>query len=169
MLTRTIRLAAWRHLTVVTLLLVTLVVGACSGPAGHVSGPNPVVKLSYCGGSLQVRPSVIGVICAVSEITARDLNWSSWGKPIASAIGTAVIDLCAYSDCHTGHYKAVPIVVIASKIKTCPNHVPAYSTLQYVFVGPSPYRGVPARMKFPKFWFGSSRPSAGNQTVGLTC
>jgi hypothetical protein len=169
LLTRTIRLARWRRLTVATLLPAALVLGACSGQASHGSGPDPVVKLSYCGGSLQVRPSVIGVICTVTEITARDLNWSSWGKPIASAIGTAVIDLCAYSDCHTGHYKTVPIVVVASKIKTCANHMHAYSTLQYVFVGPSPYRGVPAHMKFPKFWFGSARPSPGNQTVGLTC
>ena len=112
---------------------------------------------------------MIGVICATNAITARDLNWPAWGKPVASAIGTAVVDLCAHNDCHTGSYRAVPIVMIASKIVTCGKKSQAYSTLQYVFVGPSPFRHVPPNMKFPSFWFGSHRPEIGSQTVSLTC
>jgi len=127
------------------------------------------VKLGYCGSSPQVRPSVIGVICATNAITARNLKWSAWGKPVSSAIGKAVVDLCAYTDCHTGRYGSVPIVVIASKIVMCGKRTHAYSDLQYVFVGRSPFRDIPANMKFSNFLFGSHRPSPGDQSVRLTC
>ncbi len=153
---------------VAALLSAPLMLGACSS-AGPAQGSAPVVKLSYCGGTPQVRPSIIGVICATNAITARHLTWSAWGKPVSSAIGTAVIDLCAYSDCHTGKYRAVPIVVVASNVVTCRGRIHAYSTLQYIFVGPSPYQGIPAHQRYTNFWFGSHRPSPGNQTVSLTC
>jgi len=130
-----------------------LLIGACSS-ASHEQQPGPVVKLSFCGGHPQVQPSVIGVVCASDAITARHLTWSAWGQPISSAIGTAVVDLCAYSECAYGIYKTVPIVLIASKITTCGKSMPAYSRLQYLFVGPSPFKGV---------------PNAHGQDVSLTC
>ena len=42
--------------------------------------------------------------CHTKDIIARKLAWSAWGKPTATAIGTAVVDLCAYEDCHSGDY-----------------------------------------------------------------
>ncbi len=155
--------------TALAAVLAAVLLAACSGPAGPRPAPAARVRLSDCGSPGQVRPDVVAVICSTNAITARRLTWSGWGKPVASAIGTAVVDLCAYTDCHTGSYRAVPVVLVASKIVTCPRRTHAYSELQYIFVGRSPFQGVPAHMKFPSFWFGSHRPSPGDQAVSLTC
>jgi hypothetical protein len=150
-------------------VLTAVLPAACSDQAGPHPAPAARVRLSYCGGPAQARPDVVGVVCATNSITARNLTWSGWGKPVASAIGTAVVNLCAYTDCHTGRYRAVPVVLVASKIVSCPRRGRAYSRLQYLFVGRSPFQGVPAHMKYPSFWWGSHRPSPGDQTVSLTC
>jgi len=91
------------------------------------------------------------------------------GKPVATAIGVAVYDWCAFEDCHTGIYNTAPIVIIASKIVTCPKRAHAYSRLQYVFVGRSPFSSLPAHMNFSNIMFGSHASPAANQTVLLGC
>ena len=146
-----------------------LLLSACSHAAGPASVPVPVT-MAYCGSGPQVRPSVLEIVCGTSEIAARSLTWLAWGKQIATGTGTAVVDLCTYEDCHTGSYGSVPIVVIASKIVRCARGTPAYSRLQYVFVGGSPFPAVPAGTKFSNYIAAPDRvvPPA-NQTVGLTC
>jgi hypothetical protein len=80
------------------------------------------------------------------------------------------VDICAFEDCHTGHYKYFPIVLIASKLRNCPNGARAYSTLKYVFVGRSPFQGIPANISFKNYITGAGRPGPPrNQTVSLTC
>jgi hypothetical protein len=101
---------------------------------------------------------------------ARRLAWSAWGKPVATAVGVAVVDLCAYEDCHTGTFGSVPIVMIASKIISCPKRARAYSRLEYVFVGRSPFAGLPAHMNFSNFLVGTGRTGPeSDQTVTLGC
>jgi hypothetical protein len=151
------------------LLVPLLLLSACSHPAGAGTGATRV-KLANCGVSPQAEPAVVNVICGTSDITARDLIWSAWGKPVATAIGTAVVDLCAFSDCHTGSYKAVPIVVAASKIGGCGHGTQGYSRLQYMFVGRSPFADLPANVSFSNFMTGAARPGPPrDQTVSLTC
>jgi hypothetical protein len=42
--------------------------------------------------------------------------------------------------------------------------------LQYVFVGPSPFQGLPAHLTFRNFMAGPGRPHPPkNQTVSLAC
>jgi hypothetical protein len=41
----------------------------------------------------------------------------------------------AFEDCHTSDDTPVPIVLVVSKIVTCPQRSRAYTRLQYVFVG----------------------------------
>ncbi|MCW2936086.1 MAG: hypothetical protein JWM19_7048 [Actinomycetia bacterium] len=96
--------------------------------------------------------------------------WSGWGKPTTTATGTAVVDLCAYEDCHTGAFGSVPIRLIASKIAACGGNERAYTQLRYVFVDGSPWAGVPADMKTSGYIAAPGRilPPA-NETVGLTC
>lgn len=149
------------------LLMVPVLLSACTSAPG--SAALPTTKLAFCGGRQQVRPAVVTVTCTTSSITARNLTWSQWGQPIASAIGTAVVDLCAYEDCHTGSYGAAPIVLIASKVTRCPNGARAYSRLQYVFVGKSPFSDIPANFKATNFMDDPGRPGPGNQIVSLTC
>jgi hypothetical protein len=152
-----------------TLLVPLVLLSACSHPAGAGTGATRVT-MTDCGGSPQVEPTVVSVICQTNDITARRLTWSSWGKPVATAIGTGVVDLCAFEDCHTGTYQSVPIVVVASKISRCGKGTHGYSRLQYVFVGRSPFAGLPANMNFANFMAGPSRPGLPHdQTVSLTC
>jgi hypothetical protein len=82
----------------------------------------------------------------------------------------AVVDLCAYEDCHTGSYSSVSIRLVASKIAACAGNKRAYMTLRYVFVAGTPWPGVPADMKTSGYIAGAGRPlPPPNQTVGLTC
>ena len=67
-------------------------------------------------------------------------------------------------------YVAAGIDLVASKIGRCGKGTPAYSRLQYVFAGRSPFAGLPANVSFPNFMTGASRPGPPHdQTVSLTC
>jgi hypothetical protein len=126
--------------------------------------------MGFCDTSPQAMPSVVIVVCDTVDITARDLTWSAWGKAVSTAHGTAVVDLCAYSDCHTGAFTSTPIEVIASKIVHCGKHTRAYSTLRYVFPAGSPWKGTPTKMDTSGYISGPHRPlPPPNQTVRLTC
>jgi hypothetical protein len=149
--------------------------GLCSllfvAGCGH-SGPPvpPAVTMSFCGGGPQAAPAVVEVICDTDDITARNLAWTDWGKPTATGKGTAVVDLCAYEDCHTGDLSTVPIRLVASRIARCAGNRRAYLTLRYVFVDGSPWSGIPADLKTSGYIAGPGRilPPR-NQTVGLSC
>jgi hypothetical protein len=158
-----------RAVVVAVVALGLLVVSGC----GHAAGPTavpPSVTMTYCGTGPQARPAVMEIICGTNDIAAGSLRWSGWGQPVATAVGTAVVDTCSYEDCHTGSYQSVAIVVIASKIVRCPQRAQAYSRLQYVFVGGSPFAGLPANVTTSNDMAGPGRPlPPADQTVSLTC
>jgi hypothetical protein len=159
--TRTIQRAA------IAALLSFLFVAGCSHSAAPVP---PAVTLSFCGSGPQPRPTVVEVICNTDDITARNLVWTAWGKPTATAKGIATVDLCAYEDCHTGAFASVPIKLVASKLAPCAEKNRAYTTLRYVFVDGSPWAGIPADMTTSGYIAGANRVlPPPNQTVGLTC
>lgn len=153
--------------TVAAGLFLVLVLAACSHAAAPVPPP---VTMSICGGNAQVQPDVVVVVCDTADITARDLKWTAWGKPAATATGTATVDLCAYNDCHTGSYGTTPIRVIISKIVRCGGNRRAYSRLRYVFTAGTPWPGTPANLDTSGYVAGPKRilPPA-NQQVSLTC
>ena len=148
-------------------LLSVLFLAGCT----HSAAPVPrAVTMSFCGTNPQPAPTVVEVICNTDDITARNLVWTAWGKPTATAKGTAVIDTCAYEDCHTGAFGTVPIRLIASRIAACAGSKRAYTTLRYVFVAGSPWPGVPANMTTSGYISAPDRPlPPRNQTVGLSC
>jgi hypothetical protein len=159
--------ARMMHRASIAALFSVLFLAGC----GHSAAPvPPAVTMSFCGSDPQPTPTVVEVVCNTDDITARNLVWTAWGKPTATAKGMAVVDLCAYEDCHTGAYGSVPIRLIASKIAACAENKRAYTTLRYVFVDGSPWPGVPADMNTSGYIVGANRtlPPA-NQTVGLTC
>jgi hypothetical protein len=126
--------------------------------------------MTYCGAGPQVRPAEIEIVCGTGDIAAGRLAWSAWGQPVATAVGTAVVDLCTYEDCHTGSFSSVPIVLIASGITRCAQAARAYSRLQYVFAGGSPFAGVPASAHSTNFIAAPDRPlPPANQTLTLGC
>jgi hypothetical protein len=151
----------------VTALLSVLLLAACGQAAAPVP---PQVTLSFCGSDPEPMPTVVEVVCNTGDITARNLVWQGWGKSTATAHGTAVVDLCAYEDCHTGSYGDVPVTLIVSKITECAKNTRAYSTLRYVFPDGSPWPGVPANVSTSGFIAGPDRtlPPA-DQMVDLTC
>ena len=152
-------------------LAVALTVGLAVAGCGQAAraGPPPV-ELGYCGSDLQVRPDVVFVVCNTDDLTARNLAWSGWGKPTATATGSATVDLCAYSDCANGSYAFVPIEVIVSRIVRCSASTRAYSTLRYVFADGTPWPGIPADLNTSGYLAAPDRPlPPKNQTVSLTC
>ncbi len=161
------RTAATARAAVAAGLFPLLALTACSQAAAP--GPPPVT-MAFCGGGAQVQPDVVIVVCDTGDITARDLKWTAWGKPAATATGTATVDLCAYNDCHTGSYGTTPIKVIISEIVRCGATGRAYSRLRYVFPAGTPWPGTPANLNTSGYVAGPKRilPPA-NQQVGLTC
>jgi hypothetical protein len=155
------------HRAAIAVLFSVALVAGCS----HSSAPaRPAVTISYCDGKPQPAPRLVQVVCNTDDITAMKLVWTSWGKPTATAKGIAVVDLCAYEDCHTGSLSTVPIRLIAEKIAACARHGRAYKTLRYVFPKGSPWPGIPADLNTSGYLAGSNRilPPR-NQTVGLSC
>jgi hypothetical protein len=149
------------------LLLPLLLLAACSHSTPV--GPPPVA-IGYCGSNLQMKPDVVLVVCNTDDITATSLKWSGWGNAMATAKGSATIDVCAYSDCANGSYTFVPIKVIASRIVTCAKKMRAYSTLRYVFPNGSPWPGLPADASTVGDLAAPNRPlPPKDQTVSLTC
>jgi hypothetical protein len=142
-----------------------LLLTACSHAAKPVP---PLVTLGFCGSNPQVRPDVVLVVCNTDDITARNLMWLDWGNPTATAKGSATVDLCAYEECASGDYTAVPIEMTVSKIVHCSKNTRGYSMLRYVFPNGSPFQGVPANVK--TYFGGQNQPAPpSNQAVALTC
>jgi hypothetical protein len=159
-------LAGKTRMIVAILAFPLLFLTACSGATRPI---RPPVTLGFCGSSPQVRPDVVMVVCNTNDITAENLTWSDWGKPTATANGSAVVDLCSYEDCANPDDILVPIEVTVSKIMKCGKNAHAYSTLRYIFPNGSPFRDVPASViENESSSYGESVPPA-NQTVRLTC
>lgn len=151
-------------------LTAALALTACGPTATSASAARPVM-MTDCNGLHHSRPGIVNVTCESDAITARRLTWSAWGTSVATAIGSAVVDPCAYEDCHTATYNAYPIVVVASKIVKCANGRQEYSRLQYVFVGHDPFGGLPTKgLAIANSMFGSHRPGPPhNNTVAVPC
>lgn len=159
----------------VLLALLAALAGACSNaapsPGAPGAAPSPgapgAARLPDCGGVPQDRPSVVVLTCSEGAITARSLTWSGWGSKIATATGSAVVNMCAYQDCHTGSYRSYPMVLVASGTEDCPGGLRGYARLQYLFVGTSPFQGLPAAMKVPPQWWGPA--GVGKPLVSRPC
>ncbi len=116
------------------LAVACLAAGCGSGHAAVRHGPR---RLADCQGAPAVRPAIVVVRCVDGSMVAKDLQWSGWGTPVATASGTALVNMCEFvpQDCANGDYKSFPIVLIASGSRRCPRGGPAYAEIQTVIVG----------------------------------
>jgi hypothetical protein len=112
-----------------------LAVGCSSSPKPDApGGPH---RLADCNGLPQLRPAVVIVRCADDGMIARQLKWSGWGTPIATATGMATLNMCEFvpQDCAAGSYRTFPVVLIVSGSLRCPKGGPAYARIQTVLAG----------------------------------
>jgi hypothetical protein len=139
-----------------------------SSTAAKVAKP---VTMADCNGQHHARPDLIQVICASDAITARNLTWTKWGKPIATATGAAVVNWCAFEGCAQGEYDSYKVVMIASKLRQCPHDREQYARLQYVFVGDEdPFDSLPKNVGTSGLFFGGHGPDAPREpVVSLSC
>jgi hypothetical protein len=125
------------RLTATALAAVALLAVGCSNsPKPAASGDGPQ-RLADCGGLPHVRPAVVNVRCSDNGMVARQLKWSGWGTPVATATGMATLNLCEFvpQDCASGSYSVYPVVLIVSGSLRCPKGGQAYARIQTVLVG----------------------------------
>lgn len=134
-------------------MLVVALATACSHAAAS-SGGAASMRLADCGGSPQTKPDVVVVTCSSTDITAHNLKWQNWGGSVATATGYAVVNVCAYNDCHTGAYASYPVVLAAFGKTACPQGRHGYASIEYMFAGKSPFQDLPPTMKVPRDWWG---------------
>jgi hypothetical protein len=126
-----------RHLTAMTALAAAaLLVVGCSTPHPAASARGPQ-RIADCTGIPHVQPAIVVVRCIDDSMIARGLKWSGWGTPVATATGTAILNMCEFipQDCALGDYQSYPVVLIASGSSRCPTGGPAYARIQTVLVG----------------------------------
>ena len=126
-----------RYLTGMTALAAAgLLAVGCSTSLPAASAPGPQ-RLADCTGIPYVRPAIVVVRCIDDSMIARQLKWSGWGTPVATATGTAILNMCEFvpQDCALGDYQSYPVVLIASGSLRCPTGGPAYARIQTVLVG----------------------------------
>ena len=99
----------------------------------------PVMALPDCSGKLQVKPSQVIFACGDGNFFAHGLHWTSWGAGTTSATGTGQFTDCT-PNCALGKAHSAPIRVIASGRQSCPGGRPAYATVTFAWIGPSPGR-----------------------------
>ncbi len=108
---------------------------------------SPVVALPDCTGKLQVRPSQVIFACGDGNFFAHGLSWTNWGATTTSSTGTGQFTDCT-PNCAQGKAHSARIKVIASGRQSCPGGRPAYTTVTFAWIGPSPGR-APFAMRFP--------------------
>jgi hypothetical protein len=108
---------------------------------------SPAMALPDCSGKLQVRPSQVVFACGDGNFFAHGLRWTNWGASSTSATGTGQFTDCT-PNCAQGKAHSAPIKVTASGRQSCPGGRPAYASVTFAWIGPSPGR-APFSMRFP--------------------
>jgi hypothetical protein len=128
------RVPRQHRIAALALALLAVLAAGCAHAARPAVSAAPSA-LADCAGKPQVRPAIVDVRCGDNSLIASHLKWSGWGGPVATAIGTAVVNTCEFIDCHTGAYDTIRVVLTVAGALTCPNRSHAYATIQYTFVG----------------------------------
>ena len=108
---------------------------------------SPVMALPDCSGKLQVQPSQVIFACGDGNFFAHGLRWTNWGASTTSATGTGQFTDCT-PNCAQGKTHSARIKVTASGRQSCPGGRPAYASVTFAWIGPSPGR-APFSMRFP--------------------
>lgn len=101
------------------------------------SGKSLKMALPDCSRKPVVQPKVVTLACADAGFYIENISWTGWGASFAAGYGDGKINDCK-PNCAAGHFRAYPMLLIATGSQTCPNGQPAYEKVIYAFIGRSP-------------------------------
>jgi hypothetical protein len=68
----------------------------------------------------QVRPATIIIACADANLALTHLHWNTFGGTTATAAGSYSFNDCT-PNCAGGHFHALPVRVVLSNARICPD------------------------------------------------
>jgi hypothetical protein len=97
--------------------------------------PNGTAWIDDCG-PLENAPAMLVIACADANYSLDGLKWRGWGRPLASASGTARANDCK-PYCAAGHFHSYRVTVSADRLTRC-GSARIYARLTVVYAGTPP-------------------------------
>ncbi len=146
--------------------MTTLVALLAAGLLAHPSATAPTIPNCY---AQEIAPKALVLACADGNFSIDGMRWRRWGAATATTSGLARQNDCD-PYCAAGHFHAYPVVVTASRPRTCLGGRRQYTHLAWSFTASRP-SGMAASTgvePFPCSWGlhpGLSAQRAGGEIV----
>ncbi|MBW4076970.1 MAG: hypothetical protein HIU84_00345 [Acidobacteria bacterium] len=104
-----------RYIPHMLLLVLTVLAGSfavLSWNQAHESS----VSIYDCSTTSSVAPSSMVLTCADANTLVKNLRWSGWGEPTATATGLGSWNDCT-PNCASGKWKSAPVTISAYRIR----------------------------------------------------
>jgi hypothetical protein len=85
----------------------------------------------------QVRPATIIIACADDNLALTHLHWNDFGGTTAAAAGSYSYNDCT-PNCAGGHFHALPVRVVLSNARPCPDKHDDYRRAKVSFTAGRP-------------------------------
>lgn len=84
-----------------------------------------------------MRPQKVILTCADANSWIEKIRWQDWGQPAAFGSGTIVANPCVpyCAAVPVAKFVHAPVVVVVSRLASCPGGYRAYTRLVYAFPG----------------------------------
>ncbi len=113
--TPTYNAAMRRYIPYTLLLVLTLLAGTFALLSWHQAHESSV-SIYDCSTTSSVAPSSMVLTCADANTLVKNLRWSGWGQPTATATGVGSWNDCT-PDCASGKWKSAPVTISAYRIR----------------------------------------------------
>jgi hypothetical protein len=130
------------HLPASALLVAAITIAAFAISA---SAATPL-KVTNCNKAAS-QPKLLTLTCGDGNTVLKNLKWSSFGAPTASAKGTFVTNDCE-PNCSEGKDLSYPVTIKAQGSKKCKKGGTVYAKLSITYTGPK--KPPPSE---PRKWF----------------
>ncbi|MHB1087694.1 MAG: hypothetical protein ACYC19_02890 [Acidimicrobiales bacterium] len=104
-----------RYIPYIFLLVLTVLAGSfavLSWNQAHESA----VSIYDCSTTSSIAPSSLVLTCADANTLVKDLKWSGWGEPTATATGLGSWNDCT-PNCAGGTWKSAPVTISVYRIR----------------------------------------------------